>query len=143
MNSTDTIPWSDAMLTGVADIDRQHRILVDTLNEAKARLSDKADDPLFDQLTRDLLAYAIYHFDTEEQLMLQHGYRQASPEQEAHHLTQHRHFSERVVALRAAASDGETDTRDALISFLTDWLINHILTTDRRLGEFLRSAGAG
>ena len=57
------------MLTGVPEIDRQHRILVDALIEARASLSGDPADPLFERITRDLLAYAIYHFDTEEQSM--------------------------------------------------------------------------
>jgi hemerythrin-like metal-binding protein len=129
--------WNDAMLTGVAEIDAQHRILVDTLVEASTKLTDKASDPLFEQITRDLLAYAIYHFDTEEQLMRQHGYE---PEEAALHVGEHRGFSEQVVALRDRAHTGEPGARDALLAFLRNWLINHIMTSDQQLGRFIRAA---
>ena len=79
MSNSEPIQWSDALLTGVAEIDRQHRILVDTLNEARVKLTVETDDPLFEQITRDLLAYAIYHFNTEEQLMQQFGYIHCLP----------------------------------------------------------------
>lgn len=137
MSGSDTIQWNETMMTGVAEMDRQHRILVETLNEAKTKLRDKAHDPRFDQITRDLLAYAIYHFDTEEQLMRQHGYADAAPELHARHLAEHRQFSERVVALRAEADDGMRDARSALVEFLTNWLVNHLLTTDRQLAQFI------
>jgi len=133
----DSIKWNDAMLTGVAEMDTQHRILVDTLIEANAKLTGSASDPLFEQITRDLLAYAIYHFDTEEQLMRQHGYE---PEKTALHIGEHRGFSERVVALRSEARSGEPGARDALLAFLRNWLINHILTSDQQLGKFIRAA---
>jgi hemerythrin len=57
------------------------------------------------------------------------------------HLAQHRRFSEQVVALRAEARRGTQDSRDALLVFLKDWLTNHILTTDKRLGQFICSNG--
>lgn len=133
----DSIQWNDSMLTGVTEMDAQHHILVDTLIEANTRLTDSMSDPLFDQITRDLLAYAIYHFETEEQLMRQHGY---APEQTAQHIGEHRGFSERVVALRSEARNGESGARDALLAFLRNWLVNHILTSDQQLGKFIRAA---
>lgn len=133
----DAIQWNDAMLTGVDEIDAQHRILVDTLIEANTKLSDNAGDPLFEQITRDLLAYAIYHFDTEERLMLQHGY---AAEEAAIHVSEHRGFSEQVVALRSEARSDEPGARDALLAFLRNWLIKHILTSDQRLGKFICAA---
>lgn len=138
----EAIQWNDAMQTGVTEMDAQHRILVDTLAEATEKLSGEADARLFDRITRDLLAYAIYHFSTEEKLMQEHGYADAAPEDAAAHLAQHRQFSQRVVALRDEAANGRHESRDALLAFLRDWLVNHILTTDQRLGRFIRSRPA-
>jgi hemerythrin-like metal-binding protein len=139
MRNLDTIEWSDALLTGVAEMDQQHRILVDTLIEARTNLTDDASKPLFERITRDLLAYAIYHFNTEEQLMLRYAYAVAAPEAVAGHLAAHRHFSERVVELRSAARLGKMGSRDALLSFLETWLVDHILKVDKQLGQFLGS----
>jgi hemerythrin-like metal-binding protein len=143
MSDSDTIQWSDAMLNGVAEIDQQHRILVDTLIEATIKLKGGTSGPLFDQITRDLLAYAIYHFNTEEQLMREYGYADAAPEDAKMHLAEHRRFSQRVVALRTEAREGSQDSRDALLTFLKDWLTNHILGIDKHLGQFICAARAG
>ncbi|MBU1238053.1 MAG: bacteriohemerythrin [Gammaproteobacteria bacterium] len=142
MADSDSIQWNDTMLTGVDEMDVQHHILVDTLIDANARLTDDANDPLFEQITRDLLAYAIYHFDTEEQLMMRYGYAAKAPEEAERHLNQHRRFSDRVVAMRNEARAGKPGSREALLTFLRDWLINHILTTDKELGRFVLSATA-
>jgi hemerythrin-like metal-binding protein len=131
------IPESDAMLTGVPEIDRQHRILVDALVEARAKLTGDAADPLFERITRDLLAYAIYRFDAEEQAMRRHGYDADAPDAAAIHLAEHRRFSERVVALRKAARMGEPGSKAALLSFLEDWLANHVMTADKRLAQHI------
>lgn len=50
----------------MAEIGQQHRVLIDLLIEARTKLTGEAAEPLFEQLTRDLLAYTIYHFAAEE-----------------------------------------------------------------------------
>lgn len=139
MHNSAPIQWNDSLLTGVAEIDQQHRILVEILIEARTTMVRESVGPLFERITRDLLAYAIYHFDTEEQLMQQLGYAIASPEAAEAHLTQHRSFSEQVVALRTEAYLGNADAQAALLPFLENWLVNHILTTDKSLGQFICS----
>lgn len=130
--------WSDTLATGVAEVDRQHRILVDTLAEARTKLTDYGmPEAHFEQLTRDLLAYAIYHFDTEERLMRDHRYAEAAPDEAAAHLAQHRAFSAEVMRRRADARVGSPEAGRALLTFLEGWLVNHIMTTDQRLGAFL------
>jgi hemerythrin-like metal-binding protein len=143
MCTSEPIEWIDALLTGVSEIDQQHRILVDTLIEARTMLSGEADGSQFERVSRDLLAYAIYHFDKEEQLMRDHGYAVAVPEAAAQHLAQHRHFSERVVALRTAEHLGEPGAGPALLAFLEAWLVNHILNTDKALGLFICATAPG
>ena len=60
------IVWNDNLVTGVAEIDEQHRILVNSINEANTRLANNISAEILDQITRDLLSYALYHFETEE-----------------------------------------------------------------------------
>lgn len=139
MPNPEPLEWNDTMLTGVDQIDAQHKILVDTLIQVQTKLSGNPGDPLFDEITRDLLAYAIYHFDTEEKLMQQHAYADAAPDDMAAHLTQHRRFSEQVVALRAEARKSKPGSRDTLLAFLRNWLVNHIMSSDQRLGRFICS----
>jgi len=142
MRNSKPLEWSDALLTGVAEIDQQHHILVDILIEARASVSGESSDLLFEGISRDLLAYAIYHFDTEEQLMRRAAYETAMPEAAEGHLAQHRHFSKQVVALRLDAQLGKAGAKAALLAFLESWLVNHILTTDQSLGRFICSSGS-
>lgn len=131
------IEWSDALSTGVEEIDSQHRILVAILNEANAKLCDSHSGRMFDQITKDLLGYAIYHFDTEEGLMKQYGY--VEPDAERHRQA-HRAFSAKVVKVRRDMQDWHDDTCAELLTFLNDWLVEHIRNTDRQLAEFILRA---
>lgn len=141
MTSHDPILWNDSYLTGIDRIDAQHKVLVDTLNEANARLAVNVTRPLLEQITRDLLSYALYHFETEESLMRDYGYAEGAAADEAQHRQEHRAFSRQVVALRDGLRDGNLVTREALLSFLNDWLLNHIQHTDQSLATFLNSHG--
>ena len=139
MSTLGPTDWNDAMLTGVEEIDQQHRVLVNTLNDFAAKLAGHADDRLFDQVTRDLLAYAIYHFETEEELIKRYGYDLAERDEANAHIRQHRSFSAQVIALRGEAGEARSAAQYELLAFLKDWLMNHIGTSDQRLGKFLRA----
>jgi hemerythrin-like metal-binding protein len=126
-----------AFETGVEEIDSQHLILISTLNKASERLADDMNGELFSEITRDLLAYAIYHFETEEDLMKRYNYGAFEPTDAEEHIRQHREFSSSVVELRSKKQAHEPGSSAKLIGFLRDWLVNHICTTDKRLGRFI------
>jgi hemerythrin-like metal-binding protein len=84
-----------------------------------------------------LLSYALYHFETEEELMQEYGYREAEGEGMQRHLDQHRGFSSKVVAIREGLKSGNLTSPRDLIGFLNDWLVNHIQHTDQALAAFV------
>ncbi|MDP2431838.1 MAG: bacteriohemerythrin [Pseudomonadota bacterium] len=141
MISHEPILWSDDYLVGVERIDAQHKVLVNTLNEANARLAVNVTRELLEQITRDLLSYAIYHFETEESLMREYDYADQSAADAEQHRREHRAFSQQVVALRDGLRDGRLVSREEQLSFLNNWLVDHILNTDKRFGEFLNRRG--
>lgn len=135
------IIWNDSYMTGVTHIDEQHQVLVNTLNEASQRLANGVSRDLLEQITRDLLGYALYHFETEERLMREYGYADRSAADEESHRQEHRGFSRRVVAIRAGLKDGHLVSREELLSFLNNWLVNHIQDTDKKFAGFLLEHG--
>lgn len=135
--------WNDSFVTGVAEIDDQHRILVNTLNEANAKLAVDSSVEFLEQITRDLLSYALYHFETEEELMKEFGYEGDHADDADAHLKQHRSFSSKVVAVRDGIKAGTLISREDLLAFLNGWLVNHILNTDKKLGAFIVAKRGG
>lgn len=131
------IVWNDSYATGVEEIDEQHMILVHTLNEASDKLKSDSSLEVLEKITQDLLSYALYHFETEEDLMQQYGYSENDQDNAALHLEQHRSFSETVVKVRDGLKSAIPIAPNDLIAFLNNWLINHILNTDKKLGAFI------
>lgn len=139
MENNEKIVWISDYDTGVDEIDEQHRILVNTINEADEKLSKDASLEALESITRDLLSYALYHFETEEEMMIEHDYKAYSLEEYETHMKQHRDFSAQVVAVRESIKEGNPMDQKELIGFLTNWLINHINKTDKKLAVFLNS----
>jgi hemerythrin len=136
------IEWSERMLTGVADVDAQHRYLVATLRQANVKLIADHDGMLLGEVAKDLLAYAIMHFETEEELMRRHGYAAAFPELARLHIAQHREFSSRMVTVIDHLREGRPIARIEVLKYLNDWLRGHVLGIDQQLGDFVREAKA-
>jgi hemerythrin-like metal-binding protein len=131
------LTWREEFATGVPEIDEQHMILVHTLNESASKLAHDASQETLEQITQDLLGYALYHFETEEELMQRYGYAEEDTAAADLHLGQHRAFSAKVVSVREDLKAGVKIVAADLLEFLNSWLVNHILNTDRKLGAFI------
>ena len=131
------LAWDASFATGVSEVDEQHMILVHTLNEASIKLASDNGLNHLEQITQDLLAYALYHFETEEALMHEYGYEEGAPQDWAKHLDQHRSFSSKIVAVCDGLKGGRPIAPAELLEFLNRWLVNHILNTDKRLCAFI------
>jgi hemerythrin-like metal-binding protein len=141
MNDTfQPIEWTDEMATGIEAIDKQHRFLVDTLQEANEKLLHDSDRDLLGLIAKDLLSYALTHFETEEKLMQRYGYEAACPEEARGHIAQHRDFSHQVVAVRDQLREGRAISHLQVLKFLNHWLRDHVLGIDQQLAVFLRRA---
>ena len=93
------------------------------------------------RLVRDLMSYAMYHFEAEEELAIDGGYNSACAVENAMHREQHRSFASIVAELQQSLATGKVVSRETLLGFLNAWLINHIQGTDMLLAAFLKNAG--
>jgi hemerythrin-like metal-binding protein len=135
--SQPALVFDDAFITGVEEIDDQHRNLIHLTNEAAETFANNPTPHQVKQVVQELLGYAIYHFSTEEELMRTYGYIDHHEHDNNQHIGQHRDFASRVVALQGQLDRREYVDAKALVVFLADWIRNHILETDQHLGAFI------
>lgn len=133
----DRIAWEGRFSVGVEEIDRQHKQLVEMLN----RLIDLdgitvASEKISDTLTR-MTEYADYHFTSEEKFMLAGGY----PGYETHRL-EHVAFMRKTAELALGTMAYQKAIPHELVTFLKDWLVNHILESDMQYKSFLEAKGS-
>ena len=128
----DAIVWS--MLSGIDCIDEQHQMLASMINTAQSQLTTHSGREEIEALIHDLMAYALFHFDTEEELMLTHNYE---PTEREKHCQEHRSFSAAIAQFQHNIHLGNLISRDELLKFITEWFIHHTMNTDKKLGAFL------
>ena len=131
------INWSEDFVTGITEIDEQHRILVNCINVVNARLTQNFTAEFLDKITSDLEKYVLFHLETEEELMQRFNYAESNADDTKLHLSKHQEFNTQVNFVREGIKTGHLISREELLTFLNGWLINHILQTDKNLADFI------
>ena len=128
--------WNEKYSVHIREIDEQHKKLVALINELFEAMKAGKDQEILGKVIAVLLTYAKSHFATEERLMRDYGY----PEYLVHKQV-HDSLSKKVFDLNAEYQAGKPVLTVQLMNFLKDWLINHILGTDKKYSAFLNSKG--
>jgi len=131
LKAIDIFPWNEHFNTGLADVDQQHRKLVELLNTLAVHVAYQTGLLQLNTIIHDLLDYTVYHFQTEERI-----WQEFLPgdSDELKHKESHAKFVEKVQHLRQAQVVNPTEqvVQDAL-TFLASWLVSHILESDKKL----------
>ena len=134
-------PWNDNFDTGIAEIDAQHRGLVDLLNLLVSHLAFDSDIPTLDAIFEQLKVYTVHHFATEERIWSQ--YFQGDPWEEWHKRS-HGDFVTRVLELRQGDGTKSIDELvEEIVSFLSHWLALHIIESDKRMAKVVLALPRG
>ena len=136
VDSDQLISWTDDLSVGVAIIDEQHKGLVDLINELNAAMRQRRSDAVLVGVLERLKLYTVKHFATEEEIFDKFGYPDAGSHKKAH-----RELVEKVLAFEAELKSGRAKVTMEIMRFLKDWLVGHIMGTDKRYGPFLNSKG--
>ena len=116
--------WVPELDTGIDEIDRQHRRIVDYINQLY-ELRNSPDREALGDVIGETVDYTISHFAFEESLVENAGYMFAVPHKKVHEL-----FARRVAEMQSRFDAGEDVTAD-LHGMLSRWLFNHIRNEDR------------
>lgn len=128
--------WDDSYSTGVPRYDEQHKVLIRMVNDLHDAMQQKRTKEAVGQILRGLADYTVTHFADEEKSFSQTGY----PD-EANHKIIHKKLVDQVVDFIGKFQSGEAVLSQDLLSFLQDWLINHIKGEDKKYGPHLTKNG--
>ena len=115
--------WVPELDTGIAEIDRQHRRIVDYINKLY-ELRSSPDRGALGDVIGEMIDYTVSHFVFEESLIESAGYMFAGPHKKVHEL-----FTRRVIEMQTRFDAGE-DVAAELHGMLSRWLFNHIRNED-------------
>jgi hemerythrin-like metal-binding protein/PAS domain S-box-containing protein len=124
-------PWDPSFATGIDVIDEQHKELVRILNNLAGALSSAAPESVLNKGFQELVDYAKYHFQTEEEVWA--GYFSNSRMYEQHVRT-HAGFGKKLQELvDSRGSKFVESLLQDLLGFLVHWLAFHIVDSDKRM----------
>jgi hemerythrin len=130
------IEWSDALSVGIEEIDSQHMVLVDLINEMHDAIHERHGSDVVRDVLSKLADYTKIHFAVEESLMRILGY----PDYETHK-AQHADLIQNVLDLQHKVDTGKTAIGFELMHFLKVWLTRHIMESDQQYGQYFMDAG--
>ncbi len=127
------IEWRSDFETGVADVDLEHRELIDLINEMHSQVGSEAEPDTVSAFLGEVFARISAHFALEESVMRKHGY----DEYEAHK-TDHEKLLDDIRDIMDDFEEGHYQNYDeALSGAVRDWFVNHFKTKDARLHKML------
>jgi hemerythrin-like metal-binding protein len=129
------IEWNDISSVNVKEINEQHKKLVSIINRLfEIKESGKIEE--LNEIIKELMDYARYHFGTEEKYFDQFDY----PEKDAHK-KQHRLYIDKIGELEEQCQGDKKQALDALTKFLGDWWLMHINDSDIKYSDFFNQRG--
>lgn len=127
--------FTDDCLTGIAQIDADHRKLFDLMNQIVELLGSRLEDKYnqIREVFEELQEYADHHFNREEAHMAAIN----DPELDFQK-KQHMEFREKISGMtfqNIDESEAQDETLRELMMYLTRWLYQHILSSDILIGK--------
>ena len=131
----DKIQWKKEYETGVQLIDEEHKQLVDSINKFIDSVNRGATKEDMEKILNFLSDYVVKHFSDEEIIQQKYNY----PEYSTHKVV-HKKFIEKTQNLveqfkREGLSQEYVET---FYREIGQWLINHILGMDTKIGKWIR-----
>ncbi|WP_084005604.1 bacteriohemerythrin [Magnetovibrio blakemorei] len=125
-SNNNVLIWSEAMITGVEAIDKDHRVLMKLLNKITRDTVGRTD---IGDIVDKLVDYTHFHFKREETIMEVCAY----PGLEEHRAI-HKSIAAKVDQLAIKWREKpEPELLAHLHKFLRDWLFSHIILEDTKI----------
>lgn len=118
--------WDDKYLVGFQEVDNQHKIIFDILNQAYEAFMKNEHEQKLDEIINKLFDYTDYHFSTEEKYFKQHP-----DDSIGLHREQHKLFIDKINSFKEQYYRDKRGVYYLIIKFIKDWFVNHINATDR------------
>jgi len=128
------IIWKEEYTIGVDLVDKQHKYLFEIGNNAYKLLIDQDSSNKFDTIEliiQDLLSYAKYHFQTEEEYMIKINYKEYLSQKE-----EHTRFIQQIDIISSEKMERNPQIYiEEILAFIFNWLIDHILLKDKLINK--------
>lgn len=131
------IIWKNEYSVNVKEIDDQHRIMFEIINNLIVLISSPLPNKEDVQaIIGRLVEYKVAHFATEEKYFHKFNFGGTVAHEEAH-----KKFDEKVKEIQAQHPDSVVAASFALVDYLEDWLIGHLIGMDQEYKKCFNEHG--
>lgn len=132
------LDWNDSFSVHIDEIDRQHKVLIDLINQLYRGIMLEQGDAVIGGTLDELVNYTVNHFGFEEKMFDEHDYPGAEE-----HIEKHKTLITQVTehCEKYQKTGGDMKVGNELLTFLKDWLTRHIRGVDRKYSEFFNEKG--
>lgn len=130
------ITWTDSFSVKVAEIDKEHKKLVEMINKLYDAMKVGKSKDVMGEILNNLISYTATHFKTEEKYFDLYNY----PEKETHK-AEHKEFVKTVTKFKNDFDSGNATISIEVMNFLKDWLTKHINGTDKKYTKCFNDHG--
>jgi hemerythrin len=125
------LQWKDAFSVGVAEVDHEHRELIELINTLHSALGTERGGERVEAFLGEIFADISAHFALEERVMQERRYDAV-----AEHKGDHERLLDELRDIMDAQADGDSLDDARLGGVLADWFSRHFSTHD---AQFHRS----
>ncbi len=127
--------WTDDLSMGIPEIDEQHKILIDLINQLYEEIMVKHSDiEVIDEVLHELVEYTNVHFNAEEKIFHAFGYKDVKI-----HSQYHSELKKKLKEIQAKSKENKMVDNNELLMFLKNWLQHHIAVEDKQSFLYLSS----
>jgi hemerythrin-like metal-binding protein len=130
------IVWDARLATGHPAIDEQHQTMAEIVNRLHGAMKQGKGKGELQGILVFLYDYTVSHFAMEEGLMAQHGYSGM-----ARHRQIHADLVRQLAELVDKFQQCSASLTLPVMTFLEDWLVQHIMGEDQLFAAELREKG--
>jgi hemerythrin-like metal-binding protein len=130
------IEWNDKFSVGVLMFDTEHKKLISIINKLDEAMKEGKGSLVIAEVLKELITYTKTHFTHEERVMQQHKY----PGLEIQ-LKEHKGFVDKISEMQKSFESGKAMVSLSLSNFVSAWIQNHILKTDKNYTKYLNEKG--
>ncbi len=132
---TDTLfKWDDSFLIGIEELDHEHKVLIDDINRLHKELARHDEKSEIEKSLGDIYARMHAHFALEEHVMKEHGYK-FFDEHKREHDELLDNYTEYMLQF---LNDTGVSSDNLIEDTLTHWIVNHIITSDKKMSLMVR-----
>ena len=124
--------WKDTYSVKNRQIDAQHEKLFGLFTKLEDEIS-QGNESIIEKTIQELIDYTKSHFLTEETIMQEANF----PALEAH-AQMHDDITETIIAMQNKIKAKQGVSPNDLLRFFSEWLTNHIMVEDQKLGLYIR-----